>query len=809
MLYEDGEREAGVAEALISKRAAFAVGAAVEANYREKGTYYPGRITAMNEDGTFGVLYDDGEGELGVVAAQIRPKAAPAPEAAAPQAAAPQAARAAEAPSPAKKRPATPKEPLDSSDQPLSPGMAVEARFRGRGKVYQGKLLRRNEDGSCAVMYDDGDVDEALPREMVRAIEGAPRKPLAPTNDNVVAVAAPAQKPAQKAVTPAQKAQTATVAPTTPAKKVPRRARPKPTESVEGDALKVMRPTGAKGGGGAGGVAFLPGGAVVCQAHRSRACLWVARSAAHVGDVAGHTGRVMAVACCALEDDILLLTGGSDGAACVWRFAPGPPAAAAAAAGDDAATLECWQKTIHRAAARDGNAKLPKTVRLGGDDDPATDTAPTTVTPVARKPALTLTHPRGAWVLGVDISARGPPGALAVTAATDGVVRLWDAVEGGAPVRMLTGHSWYATAVTFRPGFPELASASMDKTVRVWRYEEEDVGHLAPPPSPSDNSTAASSRLELLEDDDEVSVETPLAPAPHTVLRLDMAPKALAWSRDGALLLAAGEAPTPVRFDCRGARPVKLPQLPGAGHRGAVVQIAISADGSSAWTASHDGSCRCWALRDENDRGGLVHALSCARTGGRIVGVAIDQAALGLDATGERRARARVATATADGALRLWPAPQTAVSEADATLRGVAAGGDAAVAAVAAALLDGGDGQNNVDPASAAWAILPTVRAVARRVPRASSSYAGKGAAAKKRDARRRDLAATAGAAQRLAFAVASDGGAALDVARAAAADRGLLRAACEAVAGVDGGGVKQLMAAALANDAEKTPASP
>ena len=86
-----------------------------------------------------------------------------------------------------------------------------------------------------------------------------------------------------------------------------------------------------------------------------------------------------------------------------------------------------------------------------------------------------------------------------------------------------------------------------------------------------------------------------------------------------------------------------------------------------------------------------MHALNCARTGGRVVGVAVDEAALGLDAYGERRARQRVATATADGALRLWPAPQSAVSEADAKLIEVAANGDEALSMVSAALLKGGD----------------------------------------------------------------------------------------------------------------------
>ena len=114
-----------------------------------------------------------------------------------------------------------------------------------------------------------------------------------------------------------------------------------------------------------------------------------------------------------------------------------------------------------------------------------------------------------------------------------------------------------------------------------------------------------------------------------------------------------------------------------------------------------------------------------------------------------------------------------------------------------------------MDAAAAASGLLPIVRAVARRVPRKAPCYVGKGAAAEKRDARMRDLAATAGAAQRLAFAAVSEGKNAAAVARAAVQERGLLRAACEAVSSVDGGGVDQLMKAALANTSERTPASP
>jgi hypothetical protein len=48
------------------------VGAAVEANYRGKGRYYPGRIGAVNSDGTVNVDYDDGEKESHVSASLVR-----------------------------------------------------------------------------------------------------------------------------------------------------------------------------------------------------------------------------------------------------------------------------------------------------------------------------------------------------------------------------------------------------------------------------------------------------------------------------------------------------------------------------------------------------------------------------------------------------------------------------------------------------------------------------------------------------------------------------------------------------------------
>ena len=51
-------------------------GAAVEADFKGRGKYYPGKISRVRLNGTFDIDYDDGEKELGVPRAAIKAKAA-------------------------------------------------------------------------------------------------------------------------------------------------------------------------------------------------------------------------------------------------------------------------------------------------------------------------------------------------------------------------------------------------------------------------------------------------------------------------------------------------------------------------------------------------------------------------------------------------------------------------------------------------------------------------------------------------------------------------------------------------------------
>jgi hypothetical protein len=96
----------------------------------ENGKWYPGRINAVNADGTYDVFFDDGDRREAVPAAEIK-------------------------------------------YMPAKTDWKVGDRVQGRftdGVWYPGKIAAVNADGTYKVAYDDGDVSEALPLMYLRTI---------------------------------------------------------------------------------------------------------------------------------------------------------------------------------------------------------------------------------------------------------------------------------------------------------------------------------------------------------------------------------------------------------------------------------------------------------------------------------------------------------------------------------------------------------------------------------------------------------------------------------------------------------------
>ncbi|RYO79252.1 hypothetical protein DL764_010034 [Monosporascus ibericus] len=151
----------------------------------------------------------------------------------------------------------------------------------------------------------------------------------------------------------------------------------------------------------------------------------------------------------------------------------------------------------------------------------------------------------------VNAVAFSPDGKTLASASDDKTVRLWDAATG-AQWQTFEGHSDYVNAVAFSPDGKTLASASRDGTVRLW-----------------DAATGAQ-RQTLEGHSDYVN--------------------AVAFSPDGKTLASASGDWTMRLWDAAtGAQRQTL-----EGHNDWVKAVAFSPDGKTLASASNDGTVRLW-----------------------------------------------------------------------------------------------------------------------------------------------------------------------------------------------------------------------
>ena len=221
------------------------------------------------------------------------------------------------------------------------------------------------------------------------------------------------------------------------------------------------------------GLAFSPDGTLLASAGIDGTIrLWETATGAAVRTLTGHAGWVRAVAFS--PDGTLLASAGEDGTVRVWQATTGalvstltghtgrvwavafsPDGTQLASAGADR-TARIWELAagaVVRILADHAEGSL------AADRDDKTARTLEVATRITRK----INHiPEG--VLAVAFS---PDGTQLASAGVDRTVRIWESATGAA-VRTLTGHTSRVSAVAFSPDGTLLASAGNDLKVRLW-----------------------------------------------------------------------------------------------------------------------------------------------------------------------------------------------------------------------------------------------------------------------------------------------------------------------------------------------------